>query len=255
MIFLEYIESILNNFYFIFFANLSSFILKACILILLIIKSFFPFKIERPLFFLLLIIISNMFSDFAWIIKLWQMLFFPQLNYQVTLFITRIAWIFAITQYQTIALFLESLVVQKYQIPLRQKICCFLSILLCSFYIFILLLNFDCIDSSQRIFFVVTIQNSLILYAMFLLAVPSLFIVIQTIRKGILPLILRKQLFILINGLIIPVLVADFIQVCPFKIRALETLAHNYIAVSFTTIFLTLAIYFCARKIFGRQTG
>src|SRR5947207_7747515 len=108
-------------------------------------------------------------------------------------------------------------------------------------------------DLNQRHWLEITtmMQDYSVSYVMFLLAIPSLLIVLYKIRRDALPLILKKQLFVLINGLIIPVLVADFMQLCPFKIRVLGALARTYAAVSFTTIFLTLAIYFCARKIFG----
>jgi hypothetical protein len=251
MFFVEYIEYFLSSFQFIFAATLASFVLKLCILFFLIRRIICLKKIEKPFFFLVTILISNMFSDCAWVLKLGRILFFPQLGYKIVLLFTRIAWIFFIVQYQTLILFLESLIVQKYRLSKRQLFFCVISFLFCSFFVGIALLNFNCTEASQRLLLEAKIQDISILYVIFFLAIPNLLIVLQKIKRESLPLILRRQLFVLINSLIIPLLVADFIQVCPFKIRALEALAHNYAAVSFTTIFLTLAIYFCARKIFG----
>jgi hypothetical protein len=194
---------------------------------------------------------GSMLSDFAWIIKLVQVLFLPQLDYKIILFIVRLAWIFFIIQYQALALFIESLVVQKYRFSLRQALFLLISSCFCMIFLFITIFDFDCIDRSKRFALEPFFQDLSVFYVLFPLILPSVYLVLRKVKYGILPLILKKQVSILITGLIIPILVADFIQVCPFKIRALEALAHNYAAVSFTTILLTLAIYFCARKIFG----
>src|SRR5260370_24285769 len=120
MFFLEFFESILSSFYFILVATLVSFLLKSGILISLISKTVNRDKISRPLFFLFAILVGNMFSDLAWIVKSAQLLFFPQLSYKIVLFIIRIAWVFFLVQYQSMSLFMESLFTEHYIIPLRQ---------------------------------------------------------------------------------------------------------------------------------------
>jgi len=183
--------------------------------------------------------------------KLTKILFLPQLDYQLVLFFVRIAWVFFIIQYQALALFIENLVVRKNSLSLRQKLFLLTSVILCGFFTIIAIFNSNCSDQSQRFYLEPSLQNISIFYALFPLILPSVFIVLKEIRFGSLPFILKRQLSILMQGLIIPLLIADFIQMCPFKIRSLEMLAHNYAAVGFTTILLTLAIYFCAKKIFG----
>ena len=122
MVFLEYIESILGSFYFILPATFLSFLLKLGILIALIRKTVGMNTIARPLFFLVAILIGNMFSDIAWVLKSCRELVLFQLSYQNSLFIIRIAWIFFIVQYQSMSLFIESLVTNQYVLPLRQKL-------------------------------------------------------------------------------------------------------------------------------------
>ena len=122
MFFLEFLESILSSFYFILLATSFSFLLKLGILIALISKTVNMERVVRPLFFLVAILVGNMFSDLAWVLKLSQLLFLPQLGYQVVLFIIRIAWVFFIVQYQSMSLFIESLVTDKYNISVRQKV-------------------------------------------------------------------------------------------------------------------------------------
>ena len=252
MFFLEYIEYFFGSYPFIFATTCGSFILKACLLIALLRKTIGSATVERPLIFLLATLIGNMFSDFAWMIKLTQTLFIPQLSYSIVLFFIRIAWVFFIIQYQSLALFIESLVTQRYQLPMRQKL--FIGISFCFGLAFILIAVFDfyCPSISQRKFaFEPTTQNLATFYALFPLMLTSLFAAIQKIRSARLPFILTKQIKIFIQVLIAPLLVADFIQLFPFKTYAITLIAHSYAAVGFTTILLTLSIYFCSRKIFG----
>src|SRR5438132_795063 len=121
MFFLEYIECLFGSNQFIFATSCCSFILKSCLLYILLRKTFGSITVEKPLYFLLATLIGNMFSDFAWIIKLIKTLFVPQLSYYAVLFFIRIAWVFSIIQYQSLALFIESLVTQHYSLPKRQK--------------------------------------------------------------------------------------------------------------------------------------
>ena len=251
MFFLEYLEQFFNNFSFIFIATSLSFFLKAYFLVVLIKQVLKSVIIGKHFYFLLAIIISNMFSDFAWIIKLSKILFLPQLDFQLVLFFVRIAWIFFIIQYQALALFIENLVIQKYKLPLRQKLFSTVSGIFCMLFVIIEILDFNCYEQSQRFYLEPILQDVTILYVLIPLILPSIYIVLKKIRSDGIPFILKRQLSILVQGLIIPLLVADFIQMFPFKIRSIEALTHNYAAVGFTTILLTLAIYFCARKIFG----
>lgn len=252
MLFLDFFESILSSFYFIWGATLVSFCLKLGILGALIKKTVDVARIEQPLFFLVLILISNMFSDLAWIVKLSQLLFFSQVSYKIVLFIIRIAWVFFIVQYQSISLFIESLVTQNYIVPFRQKVLFCVSTLLGLFFAVVAVVDFDCIAPADRKFTIEpTIQNLVTFYALFIVIMPSLLLAVQKIRLSLLPHLLKKQLKVLIQGLILPVVMADFIQLFPFKIYAITWIAHSYAGVGFSTILTTLAIYFCVRKIFG----
>ncbi len=252
MFFLEYIESILGSFYFILPATLLSFFLKLGILIALVRKTAHMERVIKPLFFLVAILIGNMFSDLAWILKLSQLLFLPQLSYQIILFIIRSAWIFFMVQYQSMSLFVESLVTDRYIISLRQKCLVFISSIFGLFFAIAAIVDFNCIDPSRRKFsFEPTIQNLATFYALFIVVLPSLCIAVQKIRSSELPHLLKKQLKLLMQGLIAPVFMADLIQGFPFKIYGITWIAHTYAGVGFSTILITCAIYFCARKIFG----
>lgn len=252
MFFLEYLESILGSFYFILPATFLSFLLKLGILIALIRKTVEMDRIARPLFFLFAILVGNMFSDLAWVLKLSQLLFFPQLSYQIVLFVIRIAWVFFLVQYQSMSLFMESLVTDNYKISVRQKTLFIVSSLFGLFFIIIAIVDFDSKDLPyKRFWFEPTLQNLATFYALFLVMLPSLYVAIQKICSSALPHLLKRQLKLLIQGLIAPFLLAELIQLFPFKIYAITWIAHSYTGVGFSTMLTTLAIYFCARKIFG----
>jgi transcriptional regulator of aromatic amino acid metabolism len=251
MIFLEYFESVLSSFYFILPIASLSFLLKLGIFITLVRKTVSMDIVARPLFFLVAILVGNMFSDFAWVIKLIQSLFLPGLGYKIVLFFIRIAWVFFIIQYHALALFLEILVDKNYTLPKRQWFFLFVSFTFCLIFTLIAIFDFNCVDRIHRFSNEPMLQNLSAFYVLFPLILSSLFIALQKIRLSVLPYLLKKQLKVFLQGLIMPLLVADFIQLCPFKIYSLEVIAHSYAVVGLTTIFLTLAIYFCARKIFG----
>lgn len=252
MFFLEIFESILSSYYCILLVTSLSFMLKLGILIALFRKTVRAVQIERPLSFLSLILIGNMFSDLAWMVKLSQELFFPQISYKIVLFIIRIAWIFFLVQYESIALFIESLVTQNYIISLRHKILFVISGLLGAFFAIAAVLDFDCMDPvNRRFWFEPKIQNITTFYGLFFVVMPSLFFVIKNMRSYTLPSLLKKQLNVFIQGLILPVLFTDFIQYFPFKVYAITWITHSYASVSVSTMLTTLAIYFCAKKIFG----
>ena len=103
-------------------------------MVVLIKKTTGSNEIIRQLFFLFAILVGNMFSDLAWIVKLSQILFIPQLSYKIVLFIIRIAWVFLLVQFQSMSLFMESLVTDNYIVPLRQKCLCIVSCLLGLFF-------------------------------------------------------------------------------------------------------------------------
>ena len=252
MDFLEYVESILGSFYFILPVTLLSFFVKLGILVALVRKTSSMERVVKPLFFLVAILVGNIFSDIAWIFKSFRELCLFELSYQHGLFIVRIAWMFFIVQYQSMSLCIESLVTNNYTIPLRQKLFFVVSFFFGIFFGVVSVIDFDCIGSSSRKFlFEPLVQNLTTFYALFVVMLPSLYIAVRKIRSSELPHLLKKQLTLLMQGFIAPVLLADLIQLFPFKIYGITWIAHSYAGVGFSTMLTTIAIYFCTRKIFG----
>lgn len=77
-------------------------------------------------------------------------------------------------------------------------------------------------------------------------------IAFQKIRKNPLPKILKKQLKILIQAIIAPYIISDFIQLYPFSWSFFpSSLAGNYPVVSIAAILITYGFYYAARKVMG----
>lgn len=198
--------------------------------------------------FLVLVLISSMVTDSAWIFSLIRTLWIPMLDYRPYLFWLRISWGFYIIQYQAIALFLESLVAQSSQLKLRQKIFILIS---CGFVLFdlgIALLNFNCIQTSDRPpieFFIRNLQN---FYMLLVVMIPSLLLTIWKLRSTKLPRILRKQVKILLPAFIIPAWVSDLLQTFPLAFNP-HWATNSYAAMCLSTLLITIAAFFCARKV------
>lgn len=235
---------IINSFYFLFMVECISFALKGILLLLAILHGLRSPKLQRPWFFLLPILVGAMFSDAAWIMFITQKIFLPSIGYKFTTFFIRLSWAWATIQYQSLSLFLESLIEKQFSIKLHQKIFLITSALLCSCYLFFAFFKFNTTNVSfeSTLFKIGT-------FYLFGVVTPSVYKAIKKIRRNSLPKILKKQLKILIQGLIAPFLISDFIQYYPFSFFPGQL--GNYAVVSVSTTFLTLAFYYCAKKIMG----
>src|SRR5437667_712309 len=124
MFLLEFFGDVLGSFQFIFIATCASLLLKIFFLFVLTKKASYSNATKLQWSLLTLILISSVFIDFAWFIKLIQLLFYPDMKYQIILFSLRIGWMFFVILYYTLALFIESLTEKQYCFPLRQRILC-----------------------------------------------------------------------------------------------------------------------------------
>jgi transcriptional regulator of aromatic amino acid metabolism len=97
---------------------------------------------------------------------------------------------------------------------------------------------------------IVTLQGLFPFYGIFFLMPTSIYFSLKSLRISKKPRILNKQFLILIQFLIIPRLITDFIQYYPF--RFLNGYVSNcYSIIGISTALLTLALYFCTRKVMG----
>jgi transcriptional regulator of aromatic amino acid metabolism len=189
-------------------------------------------------------------EDFAWIVLLIKNYFFPTMSgfpYLIIAFIVRISWVFYVIEYQTLCLFIENLVEQRSKLNLRQKLFCLTSILFCLLFVGLTLSNIYGFTPTDL---QIKLQKYFIMYAIFLLIPTTLYATFKKINKNIIPRIIKKQAKILIYILIFPRFFSDLIQWYPFTIiPGWQTSSYAIIGIS--TTFLTIALYYCAKKVIG----
>jgi hypothetical protein len=244
--FVTFLNAILGSFPFVLLVLAISFCIKGFILYILIKNGLNTQSLpRRPWFFLLFALIGTMFSDLAWMTKLSHSLFFIDIDYRPILFLIRFSWAFCVVQYHALGLFLESLTEQQHVVQKHQKLLLPISgfFILYSFVIAFMRLDLapDGVEFTMR-----TVQT---LYLLFPVTLSSLFITLYKIRKGHIPLILQKQLKLVVKGFIAPYLIVDFLQMYPFNTSI--SLLTNYSVVSISTIVIAYGLYFCTQRIMG----
>lgn len=250
MIFLNVIESIIVNPAFVLVTILVSFLLKLLIILFTINQSINARIAQRLRLLLLAILIANMSSDIAWILFLLQKMSIFTIDPHIKKFVARIAWGLVGMQYQGLALFLEGLATRKFLSTIRQKICCTITTLIMLVPIGAAFICFNHPAPHPLIFTVERI--GMIYYTLFLLPF-SLLIVIRKLHLEPLPYILGKQLRIFIYALIIPHLVSEIIHTFPIYFTSYIPgwELHNYAIIPFSALFLSIGLFYCARKVMG----
>lgn len=209
-------------------------------------------KINQPLLFLGGVIFFSMFSDSTWLMVLSQTLFFPKLDNRLTIFLIRLAWGFSALQYQSMGLLVESLVNRTARFSLLQKILSCISLSFCIFFIATAIINFNCISDINRLPIEYTIETIIPLYCLFILLLPSLITAWRHARQKDLPRILKQQVVTLIKWLLAPKMMSDFIQTAPqMGFHKPLFLVNSFSFTCLSVIFLTAALYFCAKKLIG----
>ena len=247
---LTLLEYLLGSYPFLISVNILSFSLKACLLYLFISRTSFTQKQNRLHLYLFLILIGAMGEDFAWSLLLFKEFFFPtatEFTFSIVLFFARMAWTLYAVECQSIALLLENLSSRNSKLNKRQKLTIIITALFCLLFVIAAIHN---IPYSKPTFFLLLIEWLFSFYAIFILLPSSVISSILLIRKNKVPRILKKQFNILVKFLILPRFASELIQYYPFSIFQ-NYFTNSYAMVGISTIVLTAALYFCARKIIG----
>lgn len=100
----------------------------------------------RPIYFLMLVLLSSLVSDISWLLTP----FVNCIDFRIYNMLVRIGWACTITFYQTLALFLESLTSPKNILSLRQKTFFIVSSILFLFYSGIAIIDLNCVSYDQK---------------------------------------------------------------------------------------------------------
>lgn len=247
---LTLLEYLLGSYPFLISINILSFSLKACLLYLFISRTSITQKHNRLHLYLFLILIGAMAEDFAWSLLLFKECCFPNATESILaiiLFVARLAWTLYAVECQSLALLLENLSSQNSRLNIRQKIMIGITGLFCLLFITAAIHN---IPYSKPSLFLLLIEWLFSFYAIFILLPSSVIFSTIQIRKNKSPRILRRQFNILVKLLILPRLASELIQYYPFSIFQ-GYFTNSYAMVGISSSLLTIALYFCARKIIG----
>ena len=242
-------ETTLGSYQFIFGATFIALILKSYIIFLLF-RYPSQAATARSRFYLVIVLICSLIEDSVWLFLASQKWAFPPAHHTAftpyVLFLIRISWAFAIIFYQSLSLFLESLLEQELLLTLRQKIFLFISsCFVLTFAIYPLTIFYE----AKLPPFGNRLQEAGTLYALFLLFGSTLFVTSKKLQSIKLPRLLKKQAR-LIKIVLIPRLLTDLIQYYPFNFSP-GLLTNNYPIIGVSTLLLTAILFYCLRKIAG----
>ena len=119
---LLFFEQLLGSYAFLITVATISFTLKTIILTLVLAQQPSSPSIRKAYFYLLMVLLGAMISDFSWIVKLISLLFIPTMDYRIVIFWIRIAWAATVVIYQSLALFTQSLINDHHKQSPAQKI-------------------------------------------------------------------------------------------------------------------------------------
>ena len=247
MNFFIYFYNTISSYPFVLTLASLSLIFKAFLLLMSILHGYRQPKIQRPWFFLVPVLIGAMFSDLAWVISTSYRIFPGILNYDNVILLVRVSWAITMIQYQSLGLFIESLLQKNHRMSLYQKTLSLVTTIFCIMFAYLAIFRYH--EAHNRPFIEFQIFSFAAIY-IFFLRIPSIIIALRKIKAPHIPKILKKQLKILIQLIIAPQLLFDFIQLFPFSFSQ-TYVASNYAVVSISTCLVSLAFYFAAKKIMG----
>ena len=254
----ETLSSTISSPLFLLVAIILSFSVKIYFLSILIPQGLRAAKIQKYWIFLLGVLIGSMFGDIAWIVKLLRELWVPDASYSLVTFFIRIAWGFLIIQYQSLALFIESLTEKNFVLRTPHKILVFVGTSFSLYFFFVAFFDTSLTEEFERMHakrlttnvpLEIAIMRYVVYYLFNLLLFPSLYVTFNKLRYSNVPKILKKQLRLFIQFLILPYILVEFIQAFHFLFKSFES--YIYTTVSISTVLLIYAIYYCMQRVMG----
>ncbi|HRN77980.1 MAG TPA: sigma 54-interacting transcriptional regulator [Candidatus Dependentiae bacterium] len=225
------------------------FLFKALLLTALVKKGIQTNIAKLPLILLAIILLSSMLENSAWIYKFVRSLWFPHTDFRIYLFWLRLTWGLSVIHFQTIVLFLESLITTTLRLRWYHYILITITSLFFLFFTGLAIFNFDCAENIARPEIEFSVLKIAGIYSNAILFIAGIIALYQYRQKN-LPRILKKQLQVLLQGIIFPYWLCDILQIYPLSFSPTWT-TNSYTFASLSNIILIFAFYFCARRIMG----
>ena len=255
MDFFNYLSSLSEFFFgsypFLFIAYSISFTLKVFLLVNVIRRYSSASKTSQSKILLTLVLVGAVVEDIAWIALLLKQYLKQYFGYTFLKYIVpsilRISWIFYVIFYQSLTLFIENLVDPTVTFRLKNIFFISCSCVLGTAFIYNLILGIGNFSPSH---FQLILESLCTLYMLFLLVPISLWYSAKLLKLQKKPKILQQQYKILLKILVIPRLIADFIQYYPFQ-AAPNYFTNSYAILGISSLSLTIALFYCARRVIG----
>jgi hypothetical protein len=254
--FLSFTYECINTPAFLLITVCSSFIIKLYLLTIIIpygLRS----TVRKPWLFLLGTLIGSMFGDASWFIKLLRELHVA-IPYTTLVFWVRLSWALLILQYQSLALFIESLTQKNFYLRPFHKVFFYISSCCALYFIGIALFDTSLTDytsRSQALNILDMVHAPLEMQMMYyvdcyllhsLIALGCI-LALKNLYTHHLPKILNKQIKTVLMYFICPYIIAEVIQTILIAIPSLGN--NTYFVVTCSTIIITYGIYFCIHRI------
>lgn len=228
-----------------FVVELIAFFVKFYILFFLGMQAIRTSKITKPLLLLCGVLIGGMFADFTWVIKLFREIFFQKMDYRIVILFIRLSWAFSLVQFQSLSVFIESLVEKQYKLKSYQKLLLFINSVIVLYFLYLGIFKFN-INVYERTLLEIRLIGFVSIYMFFVMLIFPSLLVFNKLRTIAFPKILKKQLFVLLKYFIFPYIVAESVQSF-----LLVSILNGYLINSISTSLLTIAIAYSIHKIMG----
>lgn len=248
--FISAINATLGNFKFLLFAETCSLFIKLYIFVSLLVYSLKTKKSHWLVKLLLLVLIGATLSNVTWILRIIKNNFIFSIDARLYIFTMRLAWAFAVVQYQSFSLFVENTAEPKPRIKISHIPFLLVSGCLIIAFLYFAVFNFNIYQTCDRSpleFSIAKRTHHYLIFLMFMSALKSL----RKLRNGNLPVILEHQLKAFISYLIIPYIFVDLFQYFPLSQNSSGPAISNYASVGISTTLLTFMIFYFTRKVMG----
>lgn len=253
---LYFLYALMHSPYLLLIIVTASFIVKLYFLYTLFPKSPHHLRTVNCWLLSLCILGGAIFGDIAWMAKVIQHLFIPTLSYAYVTFFIRIAWGCTILQYQSLALFLQTLVEKKCSPTIVQKILLFFSCGVAGYFFLTALFDSRLTDELSReiakhahtnIPLEIRMMRYTVLYLLNILIIPGLYVVFKKTYNKKIPSLLRKQIRLFLRYMICPYLLTEFIQTTYLVYPPIQP--YILPIVNLSTILLAWGTYTCMTKL------
>lgn len=191
------------------------------------------------------VLFGSFFSDIAWIIVYLKPIFALQTS-TITLF-SRLAWAMYVVQYQALTMFIESLENKKLKFKRHNIIFGVFGCLMVFYFLYHSVMFTGQDAPYEKI--IISITN----FHIFILFIPTIFAFFRMIKANKAPRILTEQVKTFTLSIVIPHIIVELIFRDQLNIfQNIFPHIENFLAAA-SSILLTYALYFCARKIIGMR--